>query len=202
MVVTGIHRFDSLRSEAYHGAHVRTDGELATSRHRLLTTNVPETGVRDGVEREVCSVIRCRERGVGQVRSLTASLSAIPALNAGAFEAAMAMLSPVPGFAALACGTGPGGEAPEARDGTCSPHASASAMAAKTALTARFAVAPGHGGFRGHPDVSSALFMAFPLLRCARDWAVYAASNQGAGSSAHMQRTGETEWSAARSPRV
>lgn len=183
-VVAGaaMHHVDYSDSQGHRSAHPRTGDGAAASRLRVLTTNVPETGVRDRVQREVSGVLRCRERGVGQVRSLTVSLSALPALNAGVFEAAISMLSPVLGLRPCRAARVLAVKLPKPAMETCSPRASASAMAAKTALTARFAVAPGMAVSAATRDDRSALFMAFPLSRCARDWAVYAASNQRAAS--------------------
>ena len=68
---------------------------------------------------------------------LTASRRVLPALNEGAFEAAMAMLSPVRGLRPWRARARFGREGPEAgdRDGLSLP-ASASAMVENTALTA------------------------------------------------------------------
>ena len=132
------------------------------AQHTTVTNGFGGAGARDGVQREVSRVGRCRCRCVGHVRSLTASLSAFPALNAGAFEAAMAMLSPVRGLRPWRAARVLAVKLPKPAMETVSPRVSASATAAKTALTTRSAAAPGMEISAATWDDSSALFMLIP----------------------------------------
>ena len=95
--------------------------------------------------------------------SLTVSRSAFPALNDGAVEAGMAMLSPVAGFRPWRADRLRVAKLPKPAMVTFSPRASASPMAAKTALTTLSALALGTEVSAATWDASSALFMVPPL---------------------------------------
>ena len=94
---------------------------------------------------------------------LTASRRVLPALNEGAVEAAMVMVSPVRGLRPVRAGRERVEKAPKPAIVTVSPLASASAMAENTALTAAAASDFDSEVLAATPTASSRLFIPRPL---------------------------------------
>ena len=127
---------------------------------------------------------------MGHVRSLTASLSAFPALNAGAFEAAMAILSPVPGLRPWRAARVLVVEAPEARDGDRVAARQRLGDGGEDGADHAVRGGPGHGGLCGHMGRQLGAVHGDPPSRCDRTSAACAGADEGAESSAGTQRAG------------